>query len=303
MQDFVGRADDAHIHRDAFVVADAPDFAFLENAQKFCLQRRRHRVDFIEENCPEVRFLEKSALVGYGPGERALLVPEQFRLEQILRQRAAIDGDERMMLAVAVEVQPTRDQLLAGAAFALDQHGAVGVGDLVDEVVNELHFSARADDVFEAIPVLEFLAEVNVLAQRRLVIERALHRHLQLVDLKRLRHVIIRAHLHRLDRGLHRGVGRDQNDGGLPVMLADVTQDIEARHRFHFNVGDHNLRADRIELLDGFRRGVERENLMAFFAAERHDDLHHGRFIVDNDDLCHSRSAENISHLRKGKLN
>ena len=86
-------------------------------------------------------------------------------------------------------------------------------------------------------------------------------------------------------------------------MFADVTQDIESRHRFHLDVGDHDLRADRIELFDGFRRGIERKNLMAFFPAERHDDLHHGRLIVDNDDLRHSRSAENISGLRKGKLN
>ena len=114
-----------------------------------------------------------------------------------------------MMLPVAVEMEPARHELLAGAAFALDQHRAVGIGDLVDQVVDQLHFSARPDDVFEAITVLEFLTEINVLAQSCLVIERALHRHLQLVDLERLRHVIVRAHLHRLDRSFHRRVSRD----------------------------------------------------------------------------------------------
>ena len=113
------------------------------------------------------------------------------------------------MLAVAVEVQAARDQFLAGSAFALDQNGAVGVCDLVDQVVDQLHFSARADNVFEAITILEFLAEINVLTQGRLVIERALHRHLQFVDLEGFGNVIVGAHLHRFDGGLDRGVGGD----------------------------------------------------------------------------------------------
>ena len=42
---------------DALVVADAADFALLQDAQQFRLQRRRHRVHFIEKNRAEVRLL------------------------------------------------------------------------------------------------------------------------------------------------------------------------------------------------------------------------------------------------------
>src|SRR5437764_7597649 len=90
-----------------------------------------------------------------------------------------------MMLTIAVKVQSARDQFLAGPAFALDQNRAVGIGDFVNQAVNELHFSACADDVLKFVFVLELLAEVNVLPQRRLVIEGALYGHLQLVDLER----------------------------------------------------------------------------------------------------------------------
>ena len=90
-----------------------------------------------------------------------------------------------MMLPVAVEVQTARDKFLPGPAFALNQNGAVGVCDLVDQIINELHFPAGADDVFEPVAILQLLAEINVFAQRRLVIERPLHRHLELVDLER----------------------------------------------------------------------------------------------------------------------
>jgi hypothetical protein len=44
----------------------------------------------------------------------------KLRLEQILGQRRAVDRDERLMLAVAVEVQGAGDEFLAGAALTLE---------------------------------------------------------------------------------------------------------------------------------------------------------------------------------------
>ena len=58
---------------------------------------------------------------------------------------------------------------------------------------------------------------------------------------------------------------------------------------------------DRVELLDRFGRGIEGKNLVPFVPAERHNDLHHRGLVIDNYDLGHSRRAENISELRKGK--
>ena len=181
---------------------------------------------------------------------------------------------------------------MPGAAFALDQDGAVGIGDLVNQVVNQLHFPAGTDDVFEPVSVLQLLPEINVLAQRRLVIERPLHRHLQFVDLERLGHIIVRAHLHRLDRGLDRGVGGDQDDGGLPMMFAHVPENIEARHRLHFDVGDDDMGLNGVDLFDGFRCGIEGENLVPFFPAKRHDDFHHRGLVIDNYDFSHSQRGE-----------
>ena len=55
-------------------------------------------------------------------GERALLVAEQDRFHEIVRDRAAIDRDERLRPALAGAVDGARDQLLADAGLALDQH-------------------------------------------------------------------------------------------------------------------------------------------------------------------------------------
>jgi hypothetical protein len=85
------------------------------------------------------------------------------------------------------------------------------------------------------------------------------------------------------------------------MVFANMPKNVEARHRLHFDVSDDYLWADCVELLDSFGRGIEGENLMPFLPAERYNDLYHGGLVVYNDDLCHSRRAENISELRKGK--
>ena len=53
-----------------------------------------------------------------GAGEGSLLVAEQNRLDQIGRQRATIDRDERLAAAIRGALNGARDDLLADARFA-----------------------------------------------------------------------------------------------------------------------------------------------------------------------------------------
>src|SRR5437763_17085419 len=136
-----------------------------------------------------------------------------------------------MMLAVAVKMQSARDQFLTGPTFALDQNRAVGVGNLVNQAINELHFLARSNDVLKFVFILELLAEADGLPQGRLIIQSALHRHLQLVDLERLGYVNVSAHLPRVDLGFHRGISRDRNHCALAWRIAAGWKDVVYRQR------------------------------------------------------------------------
>ncbi|MNR55559.1 hypothetical protein D3C85_1759570 [compost metagenome] len=51
---------------------------------------------------------------------------EQFGLNQVLGDRPAVDGDERLVAASRLAVQGTRHQFLAGAAFTANQHWRFG---------------------------------------------------------------------------------------------------------------------------------------------------------------------------------
>ena len=93
------RGDDAHVDLDVTRVAEAPDLLLLEGAQELHLQVERQLADLVEEQRPAAGLLEEPAPICGGVGERALLVPEQLALEEVLGDGAAVDGDERRVLA------------------------------------------------------------------------------------------------------------------------------------------------------------------------------------------------------------
>ena len=66
-------------------------------------------------------------------------MPEQFALEQVGGNRAAIDRHERMSGAAGQLVDVARDHFLAGAGLAEDQHVGIERRDLLDQPVNGPH--------------------------------------------------------------------------------------------------------------------------------------------------------------------
>ena len=119
------------------------DDLLLERAQELDLQLDRHLADLVEEQRAAVGRLELALLVRDRAGERALDVAEQLALEQVLGDRAAVDRDERLAGARRAVVDLARDQLLAGAGLAGDQHRDVGRRDLLDLAEHLLHRRRR----------------------------------------------------------------------------------------------------------------------------------------------------------------
>jgi hypothetical protein len=100
-------------------------------------------------------------------GEGAALVAEQRRLGQRRRDRAAVDDHERLLGAGARQVQGLRDQLLAGAGLAVDQHRQIGRRDLREPVEDRAHPGALRHQRAE----LRGHADRDALGPRRLELE------------------------------------------------------------------------------------------------------------------------------------
>src|SRR5208282_347605 len=106
----------------------------------------RHVADFIEENCSFVALLEFADALQGRAGERAAFVAKEFAFKQLFGNRGAIDRKKRLLTAVAVMINRAGNQFLAGAAFAGNERGGVGHGDLADEFENLLHYAAATND-------------------------------------------------------------------------------------------------------------------------------------------------------------
>lgn len=77
-------------------------------------------------------------------GECAALVAEQFGLQQIGRDGAAIDRDERRLPARRTLMDRKRAEFLACAGFAGNEHRRVGQRDFANRPEQLLHRVARA---------------------------------------------------------------------------------------------------------------------------------------------------------------
>ena len=118
----VGGGDEPHVDLDRLLGADRLDLALLDGAKQLHLRRQRQLADLVEEQ-RAAGCLDELAGVSLGcAGEGALLVAEQDRLHEVFGDRAAVDGDEGPRAALARAVDGARDQLLADARLAFDQH-------------------------------------------------------------------------------------------------------------------------------------------------------------------------------------
>ena len=85
----IRRGDDAHVHAYRLLPADAIELALREHAQQPRLQRRRDVADLVEEQRAAVRLLEAPLAPRLRARERAALVAEELRLEEVRRDRRA----------------------------------------------------------------------------------------------------------------------------------------------------------------------------------------------------------------------
>jgi hypothetical protein len=102
----------------------------LQHAQEFGLRRGAHLAHFVEKQHTRRRQLDLPGLALVGAGERSTLVAEQFRFDQRFRQRGAVDRHKRAVLARRAPMNQSRDNFLAGARFALQEHRRSGRGNL-----------------------------------------------------------------------------------------------------------------------------------------------------------------------------
>src|SRR6478672_10442873 len=103
------------------IASNALNFSFLQNAQQSYLSLRREVADFIEKQRSAVGRLESADASLQRPCESALLVTEEFRSDQRLRNRSTIHAYKRLCRAIRAPMQSAGNQLFSRSRFAQNQ--------------------------------------------------------------------------------------------------------------------------------------------------------------------------------------
>jgi hypothetical protein len=142
---------------DRLGAADALDLALLQHAQDLGLRRERHVADFVEEDRAAVAEFELAQPLHRRAGERPPFVAEEFALDQIVRDRGAVDRDERFARAGAGLMDRAGEDFLARSRFAVDKYSYFRWCNQADLIEDALHVAGLADHAVQA----ESLVELN----------------------------------------------------------------------------------------------------------------------------------------------
>ena len=215
--------------------------AVLQHAQNLGLGVHAHGGDLVQEERAAVGDFKEAFLGGDGRGECALDVAEERGFKQLAGHGAGVDGDEGLVFARRVGVDGLGDELLAGAAFALDEHrGAAGrhLGDKVEDLEHDLAF---AHDVGEVVALLEGALELEVLFFGAMAGDGGADVGQQLFVVPGLLDEVFRAGADGFDDVVHGAVGGDHDDGQLGLALLDLRQQFEAALAGQGQVEQHQV--------------------------------------------------------------
>jgi len=157
----VGGGDNADIHADGAVAAEALELLFLKHAKEFRLEFQGKVADFVEEQRAAVGELEAANFLRKRAGERAALVAEKFGLQQPRGNGRAIDLDEGAFAAGGEIVDGAGDELFAGAGFTEDENSRAGGSREFDLRKGAAQERAVADNLLEIKFGANFFLEIE----------------------------------------------------------------------------------------------------------------------------------------------
>ena len=146
----VGGGDEPEVDGNRLCAAEADDGARFDRPEKLHLRVEVDFADFVQKERAAVGGFEAAGLaVLKSARECAGHIAEELRLQQVLRQGRAFDGDEGALGAGREVVERAGDEFLAGAARAFDEDGGVCRRDLADEAVDLFHCRRLAGEGFD----------------------------------------------------------------------------------------------------------------------------------------------------------
>src|SRR5262249_10065564 len=281
LQFLVRGRDHPYVNGDGLVGAYGLEPLFFEDSQDFGLGLEAHVAHFVEEQRAAVGLLELAHLVFGGAREAPLDMTEELGFDQLFRDGRAVHLDEGAVAALAGRVERPSDQLLAGAAFAVDEHAAVGRRGECDLLAQRLHRYAFTDHL---VALLELGPQPAILLLQSQVFERILHDDNDLLERERLFDEVECAELGGAHGGLNIGVARDHHDHGRGRQGVQPFERREPVHALQPDVEQDKIEGLSFDGGDAFFARRDRLDLGSLLLEDRRKRLANGDFVVHDED-------------------
>ncbi len=131
------------------ILADAAEGAIVQEAQQFGLHARRHFADFIQQHRAAVRLLKEALFPFQRVRIRARRVTKQLALSDVIRDRPAVERQERFFAACAAQMAGACQHIFTGAGVANNQQRRIVHRQLARLVDHLTHFRRHRHDVLE----------------------------------------------------------------------------------------------------------------------------------------------------------
>ena len=180
-------------------------------------------------------------MFGGGAGERPLFVAEQEALDQVFRDRAAVDGDDRHVRARPAALDEAGEEFLADAAFALDQHRDLRLRGASGQFDRRGQAGARADDIDRRDAFLGLALQARDLAAQRAELHDVVEGDGEPFGPDRFDQEVGRAGAHGLDRRIDAAMTGQDDDRQIRFGWCQALQHRHAVKAGHVEVEQHNI--------------------------------------------------------------
>src|SRR5438874_559434 len=245
--------DEAHVEGYFCIAADRADHALLESAKKLGLQANRQVADFIEEQGSSVRLQEETRARSARVGERAPRMPEEFTLEERFGDSSTVDGHEGPGAPRPAAVQGARDQLLASAALACDEHRRLRLCHPCEQGEYVTHRGALTNELLKSRHLLERAAEALDGGREPALFDSPLEHQGEYLEVNRLGDEVVSPCTDGADGRLQALGGGQDDDRQLRPIGRNPRAELQPVHALHHHVGEHHVDFGGIEQAEGLR--------------------------------------------------
>ncbi len=215
-----------------------------------------------------------------------MTIAEELGFDVVLGDGGAVELNEHAVFAQAFGMHGARDELFAGAAFAEDEHAAIGGSHELDLLAKGFHGDAgAAQGAFDG----ELSRELLVVLAHLPRLHRVFEDDEGAGKRERLFEEVVGAEFGGADGGLDGAVAADDDDlrdvGG--VHPADLAESFEAVAIRQPDVEQHDVVGGVAEQGEGFGGGSGGGDEVAFFREDAFKRLADLGFVVDDEDVVH----------------